>query len=541
MQKAIIYCRVSTEEQSNKGLSLDAQEKVCLKAAKEAGYTSAQVIRDEGKSAGNMKRPGLQRILRLCEEGKLETIFMIHSDRLARNTEDHLKLRRFFQETGVKVVYVLQPNLSDNTAFGKTMDTVMAAFNEMQRLVISEKTKSALREKAKEGWFPGVGPLGYINIDNSNPNKEEISKRIIALDPEKAPLVKEMFELYATGNYSVYELVEIMYKKGLRSRRGKMLTPSKVYETLRNPIYIGELHWADVVLKKAKHKPIVSRETFERVLQVMDGHNHHACRRRKHQFLLRGFLYCSCGRRMTAEWHIKKNGLKYAYYHCIERNGCSHSRYLSKEDIEKQVENKFKEFRFSREFITDVIRELQAIYHDHKEQINKRQRELLNKKTAIEQRRDIAEEKLLTGVISDKDFIRIKSKLTDELNGLEDELYLLKEQRDIKVKEIREILKLTRDIHRAYKEEPSLEIKRRYLSFFWQRFEVKGAKIVRAVPTGLFRGLLDCQRVITSPQMGQRPYIIRRLAKMLTEQPYLSEINRLYTMLKLFPGFRSSD
>ncbi|MFX1486860.1 MAG: recombinase family protein [Promethearchaeota archaeon] len=537
MQKALIYCRVSTEEQANKGLSLDAQEKACSKAAKEAGHTSVEVVRDEGKSAGNLNRPGLQKILKLCEERKVKAIYMIHSDRLARNTEDHLKLRRLFQENAIKVVYVFQPNLSDNSAFGKTMDTVMAAFNEMQRLVISEKTKSALLEKVKEGWFPGTAPLGYMNVDNKNPNNGEISKRIITVDPEVAPFIKEMFELYATGHYSVEELINIMHARGLRSRRNKKLHPSKVFDTLKNPIYVGELHWGGIVIRKAKHQPIVPRDIFERVQLIMAGHNNYACRKRKHQFLLRGFLYCSCKRRMTAEWHVKKSGLKYAYYHCIQGRDCSHSRYINIQDIEQEVENKFKDIKFSPEFISQVTQELQKIYQDHKKKVQCSRRRLYNKKTAVEQQRETAERKLLKGVILDEDFVRIRDELKNDLDDIEDELSKLEEQRKIKIEEFRKILKFTRNIYRAYKEEPAFEIKRRYLSFFWEKFEVEGNRIAKAVPSLLFRELLDCQRVLISSKWGQRPeIIITGLAKKLIKKEYVDELSRLWDMLKLFKG-----
>ena len=138
----------------------------------------------------------------------------------------------------------------------------------------------------------------------------------------------------------------------MKSKRGRMLYPSRVYEILRNPIYVGEVHWGGLVNKKAKHKPLITRRVFQQTKAVMDGYNNHACRRRKHQFLLRGFVYCAtCGRRLTGEWHFKKSGLKFAYYHCPKRNGCNRPNYMKKDELEEQVENKFKEIQFTDDFI----------------------------------------------------------------------------------------------------------------------------------------------------------------------------------------------
>lgn len=317
MKKIIVYCRVSTEEQAKSGISLDAQEHTCKKAAEIAGYSSIEVIRDEGKSAGSLDRPGIQKIIKLCKESKVEKIFALHSDRLARNVEDHIALRKLFKENGVGITYALQPGMDNNTAFGQTMDTMTAAFNEMQRLVVKEKTKGALLEKVNEGWFPGVAPLGYVNTNNQNFHRGEISRRIIVPDPKTAPFVKEMFELYATGNYSLEALAELMAKKGLRTRRGKMIHHHKMPETLRNRLYIGELNWGGVRIEKAKHQPIISKSLFERVQRVIVRRNKGAERKRKYKFLLRGIVHCAkCGRRLCAEWHTKPSGLRFGYYHC---------------------------------------------------------------------------------------------------------------------------------------------------------------------------------------------------------------------------------
>ena len=536
MPNALIYCRVSTEEQAVKGLSLDAQEKTCRNAAKAAGCNSITVIRDEGKSGGNMNRAGLKKLMSLCQDRKADAIFTIHSDRLARNTENHLMLRRFFHDCNVKLAYVFQPNLSDNTAFGKTMDTVMAAFNEMQRLVISEKTKSALLEKVKEGWFPGVAPIGYINIDNKNPKANEISKRIITIDPERAPLIKEMFSLYATGNFSVLKLVDVMHEKGLRTKRGNKLHVSKAVEILKNPIYVGELHWGGIHIRKANHKPIISRDLFEKVQKIISGRCNHSCRRRKYQFLLRGFLYCSCGRRMTADWHTKRNGKKYAYYHCTRRTGCSQSRYLNKDEAEKQVADQFKTIEFEKSFTKQIYQELLSIYKDHKKKINTKRRRLLNKKLSFEQQRDMLEKKLLSGILSDKDYTRIRSRLDVELDNIEQTLDDIESEQDIKVKELHEVMEFTYNLYKAFTKETSYEIKRRYLSYFWERFEIKNREIVKAVPTVLFRELLELQRVLIRPKMGLRPeIIITELARKLAEKAYADEIVRLHSMLGLFP------
>ena len=501
MEKTIAYCRVSTDEQADKGLSLAVQERACLKKAEELGLTCVEVIRDEGKSAGTMNRPGLQKMLELCREGKVKNIIAIHSDRIARNTADHLVMRKLFSEKGINVIYVLQPGMDNNTAFGQTMDTMMAAFNEMQRLVIKEKTKGALLEKVKEGWHPGVAPLGYINVDNPNFRKGEISRRIVVPDPHAAPLVQDMFELYAQGDCSVYTLAEEMKKRGLASRKGKMLHPSKVYETLRNPFYTGELKWGGIVIKKAKHKPIIDKQLFSEVNQVLDAHNHHACRKRRYSFLLRGFAFCGvCGRRLTAEWHTKASGIKFGYYHCPKREGCPNA-YNQVGEMEEKVKEQFKVLQFSEEFIAKIVEKARKVLDEKRKEINAKKKLYQNRINSLEVKRCHAEDKLLKGVLSDTDFTRIRQTIRLSLEEAESQLALLEEQRETKVDEVQEILRFARNIYDGY-DKANYILKRHYLNLFWDKFYIKDQKITKAIPTPLFQALIENKQVIINTKWG---------------------------------------
>ena len=528
MKKAIIYCRVSTEEQANKGISIDAQERSCSKLATEQGYEIKEVIKDEGQSAGTLKRPGMQRLLKLIDENPPEAIFTLHSDRLSRDVKDHIFLKDLFKTKNIKLCFAIGLNF-DDSAMGQTMDTMTAAMNQMIRLIVSEKTKSALQEKAQEGWFPGISPVGYSNVDNPNFRNGELSKRIIIPDPERAPFVKQAFELFATGDYNAYALNDLMYEKGLRTKLGNKMVRSKFYEMLKNPIYMGELHWGEIHIKKAKHQPIVDRDLFERVQLVLDGHNRHACRRRKYKFLLNGFAFCAnCGKRMIGEWHAKKSGKRFGYYHCPSTYGCKKPEYIRLEKIEQEVEDKFKELSFSDEFINLIISEADKTLKTTKH-INEKQKLILNKRIIdLEKRRTIAEDKLISETLSDEAFGRIDYKIKNEIETIKNELNKLDIQRDIKVDEIREILKFVRDIYETYANGLP-ELKRNILNYFWRKFLIKNGKIIDAEANQIMQDLMRAnllikkipiteietlmnkpQEVRISSSMGERPDLNRR-------------------------------
>src|SRR3989344_5782827 len=118
---AIVYCRVSVEDKLNPGLSIETQEGTCLKKAYEEGYTVSEVIKDEGKSGGNLKRPGIQRIMRLVAENSINAIYLVHKDRLSRNMADHIFLTDLFRKNNI-ILRSLNEPLMDNSAVGITMD-----------------------------------------------------------------------------------------------------------------------------------------------------------------------------------------------------------------------------------------------------------------------------------------------------------------------------------------------------------------------------------------------------------------------------------
>ena len=493
---AVAYCRVSTEEQANKGLSLDVQEENCKRAIENDGFHLLKVIRDEGKSAGNLNRPGIKEIIGLTEQGKIDAVYVISSDRLARNTVDHLSLRDLFRKKNVRLVYINQPMLDDG-ALSRTMDTILASFNELQRMTTSEKVKSTMRAKVEAGYFPTLAPIGYKNTQDKSA-KERLGINIIAPD-EMAPLITEAFKLYSTGNFNVYDLGDLLYKKGLRTKRGEKIAPSRLYDMLKNRVYLGEIIWGDIHIKNGKHIPLIDDMTFSSVQNILSSHSHHACRRRKYSWLLNGFLYCpDHGRRFTAEWHLDK---KLAYYHCSNKHGCG--KYIEATTMEDAVAEKFKEIQFSDEFVDVVLGKTKEIFYQNKKEYERQRQGLINRKTALESKRTSAENKLFGGIISDDDFSRVRKEINKEIGIIEESLADLAERHEIRVDICQEILRFTRDICSTYKD-ASPTLKRHYLAFFWERFEVLDGVIIKSVPSLLFRELIAEKQVYLKKENPQQ-------------------------------------
>lgn len=522
---AVAYCRVSTEEQVNKGFSLDVQEEACVEAIKNDGFELFEIIRDEGKSAGSLKRPGIQKVMELTVNKKIQAVYAISGDRLTRNTLDHLQLRNLLRKNSVELKYVYQP-LADDSPTSRTMDTIMATFNELQRLTTGEKVKKTLRAKAEAGYFPSYAPLGYKNIENPDPNTARIAKKIIVPCEKSAPFITELFEMYATGNYNVYDLNDILYEKGLRAKTGKKVQPSLIYEILRNKIYIGEVRWGEIIVPNGKHTPLTDKFTFDRVQLILEGNNKHTTRRRKHNWLLSGFVFCpKHGKRFTAEWHLDK---KLAYYHCSNKHGCG--KYVEKTNLEMKVAEKFKNLEFNKEFIDAVIKKVKEVYYERKETFEGKKQGLINQRTALEKRKTIAEEKLLTEVISDSEFKTIRDNSNTEIESINQRIHDLEIGQDIKTDLTGEILGFTRSIYQTYISAPE-PIKRMYLSLFWERFEVEDGTIIKSVPSVLFRELLGLEQAFYKNKKIEKTSIHTGNSKVILRKNLLRAAQELRTVI----------
>ena len=522
MQYAVIYCRVSTDEQAEQGYSLDAQEKLCRDFAGRNGYQVRAVYRDEGRSGTTLERPALQDLLARCQqEHSIKAVIIQETDRLARNTHDHLAIKAVLRKADVKLISVAQPMLDDSPE-GNMIDTIIASVNQFQSDINSRKTKKGLQEKFEEGWWPGWAPLGYLNVPLGGDDAGRSARKIIVKDPDRWQLLREGFALYLTGAYSGDALNDILFSRGLCGKGGKKIAHSLMDSILRNPFYAGQMRWHGQ-LRPGKHEPMITLAEHERILAIINEHNHNACRQRKHQFLLRGFLFChQCGHRYTAEIHPKKGK---AYYHCAVRRGHSNAgQNVNVDDLQRQVAEEFKTIQLDQDMIDRVLGHLQRIAGEQRDVAATERQVLFNRVQAIEARRDQAEEKLLRGVLDDQSFARIRDRLGQQLAQARLRLDELEHQQTLDLGTIQTVLRLLHNTYAAYQEAPD-ELKRRYLGLFWDKFLIRDRRIVRATPSRLVlairEGTEGGESVIITPNWLPRQSVIITI---LNDWKYMQEV-----------------
>lgn len=274
--RCVIYLRVSTSQQAERdlteeGFSIPAQREACVRHIRDQGWTLIDEYSDRGESARSADRPQLQAMLARIEADRDVDAVVVHKiDRLARNMEDHVAIRAALRRRDVALASVTE-NLEE-TASGRLVEGIHALMAEFYSSNLSSEIRKGMSQKAKMGGWPHQAPLGYRNI------RESIGGRQVAHimpDPERAPLIRLAFELYATGEYTLERLATELEHRGLRNRgrrnaRPKPLTLNGLSTVLHNKAYTGVVEWNGVEYP-GRHEPLIEAATFQRVQDLLDS------------------------------------------------------------------------------------------------------------------------------------------------------------------------------------------------------------------------------------------------------------------------------
>ena len=399
-----LYARKSTDEEDRQILSIEAQvTEVKEYAIKE----NLQIVQEfiESKSAKVPGRPIFTEMMSLLQKGKADAILTWHPDRLARNSLD-----------GGKIIYLVDKGVIkdlrfptyrfDNTAQGKFMLSI--AFGQSKYYIdnLSENIKRGIRQKVRNGVYPSLAPVGYLNDPKS---------RNIVIDTVKAPLVRKIFELYATGDYTLDRLKDTITSIGFRTTNDKMIGVSKLRLILMNSFYYGMFrYWGEVF--EGTHEPIITKKLFEKCQQVMRRRG--KPRKAKHRFIFRGFMKCGeCGRMITAEIHKD-----YVYYRCTKRYTDCSQKYIREEALVKQIRGIFQKVSLCDDWTAKILRELEKDKAHDVQSSRPHQQNLRSKIAAIDTKIHRLLDIYLEGNLAPDEYKKKKAELLNSKKELQESM-----------------------------------------------------------------------------------------------------------------------
>lgn len=223
-EKAIGYCRVSTREQSETGVSLDAQENKIKAFAEYKGLELIEIIREEGVSASIplKEREGGQKLLQMIKEKKAESIVSAKLDRLFRDAHDCLGMIKIWEKDGTKL-HLLDLGVDFNKATGKAFLTNSATFAELERNLISERTRDGLEQVKKEGVRLGAEAMGWRRSEE----KDEKGRYKQELVLDEINLILRVRQLRSEG-LTFQHICDLLERDGIRTKRGKKWYPTTI-------------------------------------------------------------------------------------------------------------------------------------------------------------------------------------------------------------------------------------------------------------------------------------------------------------------------
>ncbi len=403
MKPAVIYARVSSKDQEREGYSIPAQLKLLREYAHSHEF---KIVREfiDVETAKTTGRKQFGEMVRFFGENQSCRVAIVEkTDRLYRNFRDCVTLEDMEIEIHLpKEGQVIGKDAKSQAKLVHGIQVVIAR-NYIENL--KEEVKKGMREKAEQGIYPSRPPFGYCN------NKLQ---RTIEIDAQKAPLAKRMFELYASGRYSLTTL-----RKMLKAEFGVNVGKGHLERSLKNPFYRGQFLWEEK-LYSGTHVPLVSVEMFEQVQAVFRSHN--KPKYRKHEFSYRGLLTCAYDNCLvTAE--IKK--ARYTYYRCTGYRGKCALPYFREEELGDRLGQILKDIHIP----DNILEQLQNSLlndKDREETIRKQQEQQLASRLALTLRRmDQAYQDKLDGKISEEFWNRKSTEWQTEENEIRASLQAL--------------------------------------------------------------------------------------------------------------------
>jgi DNA invertase Pin-like site-specific DNA recombinase len=323
MSRIVIYARKSTESDDRQAASIESQLHWAVKRCAELGLRNSIVL-TESQSAKIPGRAEFARMVGLIEQGEVDTVVCWKADRLSRNARDGgtvlwlLESRKLTQIITSDRTYTAD----SDSLFMLALELGMSAKYSQD---LSKNIRRGIEAKLRRGEWSFSAPLGYRNV------RLTADRATLAVDEEMAPYVQRLFELAATGNYSLSDLVRltrdewrlrIPQRRPNSTRRG--ISHTTVDHILRNPFYYGKLVVKGEVYAGA-HTPLISKAQFDLVQLAIKRRGKAAPRPKRHTFTLSGLLRCArCGRQLSG-YRKSKNGREYVYYVCSNkiRGRCS--------------------------------------------------------------------------------------------------------------------------------------------------------------------------------------------------------------------------
>ncbi|HAQ02355.1 TPA: hypothetical protein DEP30_00350 [Candidatus Nomurabacteria bacterium] len=377
--KYFLYARKSSESEDRQMASIEDQIAEAKKLAEKYNINVVDVI-EESKSAKEPGRVGFNSMLKRIHKGEAQGILTWKLNRLARNPIDGGQISWMLQQNIIKHIQTFERdyNPTDNVLL---MQVEFGMANQYVK-DLSLDVKRGMRQKAERGWYPIPQlPIGYMHNPLFTPGVE---KEIIP-DEERFFILKKLWKLLLTGNYTVADLRRKGNALGLKTKGNKQCPQSTYYYIFTNEFYSGYFYWPNkdggLICHRGKHLTMISPIEFQKAQIILKGAIHSIGKERKYDFPYRGIIKCGeCGCMVTPDhklqaictnckfkYSVKNMGncprcdtpfsemknpsiIDILYYHCSKSKGKCSQGSITRDEIDSVIEKSIGEISISKDY-----------------------------------------------------------------------------------------------------------------------------------------------------------------------------------------------
>lgn len=360
----LIYARKSSESEDRQVSSIEDQLKILTEIAQQRKLPILRTFK-ESQSAKEPGRPEFNAMMKLINKrDDIKGILCWKLNRLHRNPKDAGDLQWTLQSGKIKEVVT-----PSKTYMEEDSDFVMAVEGaQANRFIrdLREDTLRGLNSKLEKGIAPILAPVGYRNCLEKPQGQRDIEPH-----PVYFKLMRKIFDLALTGDYSIFELCRKAKDIGIRNCKGVPISRTRMYEVLQNPFYAGRFIYKGI-LHQGIHKPMLTEAEFDLLQDFVESRSH--AHTKSDDCVFNGFVRCGyCNYMITNEFKKKKykNGTvgKFDYYRCSQKmlDRCPQP-YIRAEELEKQVSEFLPKIQLSPKFVKWAIKELNRTNAEVKQQ-----------------------------------------------------------------------------------------------------------------------------------------------------------------------------
>ena len=463
-RRAVAYIRESTEEQG-RGYSPDGQRQAIGRYAEDHGLDLVDEYLDFETGRVVDKRPGFQRLIEDAMARRFEVVLVFHTSRFARNTIEAKRYKKLLRsELGIEVISVTQPigtDVDDPAAF--LAESVHEIFDEYYSVSLSFWTKMGLREKARQGLLTGSLPWGYVKGPDG----------VAVPDQARAPILQQLFELYAHGQHSNRTLAVWLNERGHRTTRGALFCADTVRDMLGNAAYCGYVsgHRDKTKAIRGQHAPLIDEELFDRVQDLRRQRTTTSNPGRpSSRYLLRSLARCErCDGRMQGTAVGRRGAPR--YYCATRRKQHACDQPLAPADrIEEQIVEFIADFRPGQTIRDEILRRLA-------EPATVDTAEVVRRRAALDERRRRVRDLYELGDLDRDEYLARRQAIDTELDSLAPGL----------APDIDAARRVLDDFSLFWRQEPDPEPRRQLLQHLFERVWIDDKRVVAVRPKPLRR------------------------------------------------------